>query len=225
MWPDSPITTEFVDNTMKQRLMFSYVSGSEYGVETAKSDSMGFKIYALETVKAQIKSSQAAYSGLGIPYTAEEPEAAMRFIDLLYTDSTLMDLVVRGVEGVDYELVDGQVKYPEEEHYSCPDYLLGNNYLLTPMYGNDADYYAKVKEANDTAPVSPYMGFALDITGLDDLIANLGAVNGQYRASFTGGLYTDELYQEYLDKLYAAGVQEYLDNVQDQLSAWLDANK
>jgi len=153
MWPDSPITTEFVDNTMKQGLIFSYVSGSEYGVESVKSTNMGFKIYAHKLVDSSIKSSQTGFSGLGIPYTAEEPEAAMRFIDLIYTDATLMDLLVRGVEGKDYELVDGQAKYPEGNHYAGTDYVIGNNYLLTPLYGQGADFYERVKETNDAAPI------------------------------------------------------------------------
>ena len=40
-----------------------------------------------------------------------------------------------------------------------------------------------------------------------------------------GGLYTPELYDEYLAKLEVANVRGYLDEVQKQLTAWIEANK
>ena len=226
VWPDSPITSEFVDDTMKQKLVFSFVSGSEFGVDVVKSNSMGFKVMAVQTVGALIKTSQPTFTGMVVPYTSEEPEAAMRFLNLLYTDSTLMNYLIWGVEGKDYELVDGQVKHPEgTDHYTGVDWMHGNSFLLLPLYGNGSDFYTKAKEINDTSALSPYMGFALDSTELENYIADIGAVNDQYTGSMQGGLYTPELYDEYLAKLEVANVRGYLDEVQKQLTAWIEANK
>jgi len=38
------------------------------------------------------------------------------------------------------------------------------------------------------------------------------------------GEYTDEMYQQFIDKMYAVGMQEYMDGAQAQLDAWLAAN-
>ena len=70
---------------------------------------------------------------------------------------------------------------------------------------------------------SAYLGFNIDITDLSDLIANMSAVNDQYGASLNGGDFTEDLYNEYLGKLKAAGVEDYLSAVQAQLDAWLAA--
>ena len=132
-------------------------------------------------------------------------------INLLYTDSEIMNLLTWGVEGVDYELVDGQVQHVEDSHYYEADFLIGNNLLLTPLYGNGADFYERVKTVVSNAELSPYLGFAVNTGDLDLTISQLTAVNDQYQASFYCGLYTPELYQDFLSKLEAAGVQEYLD--------------
>ncbi len=226
VWPDSPITTEFVDDTMKQKLVFSFISGSEFGVDVVKTNSMGFKVMAVQTVGALIKTSQPTFTGMVVPYSSEEPEAAVRFLNLLYTDSTLMNYLTWGVEGVDYELVDGQIQHhPGTDHYTGVDFMHGNSFLLTPLYGNGSDFYTKAKEINDTSALSPYMGFALDSTELESYIADIGAVNDQYSGSMTGGLYTPELYNEYISKLETANVRGYLEVVQNQLNAWIEANK
>ena len=224
VWPDSPITTEFVDDTMKQKLVFAIISGSEFGVDVVKTNSMGFKVMAVQTVGALIKTSQPTFTGMVIPYTSEEPEAAMRFINLLYSDGTLMNYLIWGVEGKDYELVDGQIKHPDgTDHYTGVDWMHGNSFLLTPLYGNGKDFYEKAMEINNSSALSPYMGFALDSTELENYIADIGAVNDQYQGSMTGGLYTPELYDEYLNKLEVANVRGYLDEVQKQLDAWIAA--
>ena len=222
VWPDSPFTTEFGDDNMKQKIIFSIVTGSEYGVEVTKTNTYGFECVAVETVTGMIKTSQPVFAGIGVPYTAEEPEAACKFINLLYSDATLMNYLTWGVEGKDYELVDGQVKYGDDpKHYLGVDFILGNNLLLTPLYGNGVDFYDKVREINANALKSPYMGFSLNLTDLDGVISQISAVNDQYLGNMQGGGYTEELYNEYLNKLQSADVQSYLDNVQGQLDAWL----
>ena len=73
------------------------------------------------------------------------------------------------------------------------------------------------------AEVSPYLGFAVDTTELDNEIAAITAVNDQYTYNLGSGLYTDEMYADYLAKLESAGLQAYLDAFQTQLDAWVAA--
>ena len=121
--------------------------------------------------------------------------------------------------GEDYEIVDGQAKH-NEGAYIESDFLMGNNLLLTPGYGNGADHYDKVLADIQAAPLSPYLSFSLDKTDLELWISQLTAVNDQYSATMMCGLYTEAGYQEYIGKLEAAGVYDYLDAVQTQLDAW-----
>ena len=61
----------------------------------------------------------------------------------------------------------------------------------------------------------------LDATGLDTMTATLTAVYDEYRAALMSGQYTDELHKQYIDKLYSVGLQDYMDEIQSQLDAFL----
>ena len=65
------------------------------------------------------------------------------------------------------------------------------------------------------------MGFALDRTELQDLIAGITAINDQYTPDLYTGNYTPELFANYKAALENAGVHDYLDAIQNQLNAWL----
>ena len=220
LWPDSPLTEDHGDELMKQGVQFSTIQNSEIGVEVTKGASIGKELICTKYSTGVIRTSSVQTWGCGIPVTAEEPEAAAYLLNALYTDKTLMNLLTWGVEGEDYDLVDGQVKTRDGQYYEA-DFLMGNNLLLTPIYGNGVDHYEKVAADIASAEVSPYLGFALDRAPLNDLISNITTVNDQYQKTLYGGLYSDEVYNEYIDKLKAAGVEEYLAAIQAQLDAWM----
>ena len=134
-----------------------------------------------------------------------------------------MNLLVRGEENVDYTVENGEATRIENQYFGA-DYICGNNTLLIPLAGNGADYYERVKEMNASAELSPYLGFALNLT--DDMnlqISQISAVTDQYRQTIQCGGYTEEMYQEYLEKLEVAGVYDYLDAVAQQVTAWQNA--
>lgn len=224
VWPDSIITTENYDDLIKNGVIFSLSFGSEHGVEVTKAAAYGFDIVCAQMNTGMVKTNQPVSHGIGVPVTSEDPEAACRVIELLYTDGEAMDLLIWGLEGTDYEIVDGQAKHKEDNRYMNADFLIGNNLLLTPLYGNGSDFYEQVAEINATSVKSRYLGFAFDSTDTDLVRSQITAVNDQYRKALVAGGYTPEDYAAYKDKLESAGIREYQQLFQTQLDAWL-ANK
>ncbi len=218
MYPDSLYMTVMQDDLFTSGVVFSGPQRAEYGVEVTKSAAFG-----TEVVSVQVRPGFIAGApwGLLVPYTSEEPEAALKFIELCNTNADVMNLFTRGQEGVDYELVDGQVKYVEGDHYHQTATFFGNELISTPLYGNGTDFYEKVQEILDTAPMSPYIGFTVDTKDLQDYIAQISAVNDQYHLMMVMGGYNETDYQDYLNKLEAAGANEYIKAMQDQLDAFL----
>ena len=224
MYPDSPLIDDHPDDLMKQNVVFSTLQGSEMGIENNKGVVIGYDLVCPMISVGMVSTGTLTAWGFGIPTTAEEPEAAVKIMNAFYTDEKLMNLIIRGEEGVDFELVDGQVKYFDGNVYQEQDFLIGNNLLLYPAYGNGSDFFDRVAEVNAAAPTSPYLGFALDTSELDLIISNLSSVKDQYNQSLGCGLYTSELYQEYLSKLEVAGIADYVEAIQAQLTAWLAEN-
>ena len=77
------------------------------------------------------------------------------------------------------------------------------------------------KEANDAAPISPYLGFALDTSDLSNEVTAIFSVQSEYLYSMTEGLYDEEKYEAFIEKIKTAGLDKYLESVQEQLNAWI----
>lgn len=131
VYPDSLYTDVDGDTLISQGVGFSQTLSCEYGVEVTKQGIYGFEVICAQYYTGNVKTSNLTGWGVGIPTTAEEPEAAMKFINELYTNPDIMNLLMRGEEGTDYELVDGQAA-PIEGMYNGVDFIGGNNCLLYP---------------------------------------------------------------------------------------------
>lgn len=223
LYPEGMIdTTLRAENVLAAGSAVIELCSSEVGVEKTKSGIYGAQALCLQYYTGQVATSTLTSWGIGIPITSEEPEAAAYFLNTLYTNEEIMKLLVNGEEGVDYNLVDGQAQQIDGQ-FKQGNFILGNNLLTLPLEGNGADFYQKVDGQNKAAETSPYLGFTLDTEELSLVISQISAVTDQYKATLQCGGYTEEMYQEFLDKLDAAGVQDYLAAVQQQLDAWLAA--
>ena len=220
-WPDSEFTSQFTDEVMKDGAMFSMVCGSETGVKATKEANFGFEITAVHVATGCIKTSQPIFSGMCVPITCEEPEAALKWIDMLYTSKELMNLLVWGIEGEDWHEEDGQVVRDKEQGYLNVDFVLGNNTLLVPIMGNGSDFYEVVLRTNEIADKSRYLGFVIDTGELSLTMSQISACKDEYSKSLLYGGYTPERLEEYKSKLEVAGVQDYIAEIQKQLDAWI----
>jgi len=225
IWPDSALTTEFVDDVMKQGVIFSNICGSEHGVKVTKSTAYGFDIVVTQFVTGMVKTTQPVFTGITVPITCEEPEAAVAWINELYTNPDLQMALVYGVPEDDYVVENGEVVRLKEKGYLNVDFVLGNSLLLTPLKGNGADFYDVVGQINASAAKSKFLGFSIDTTGMDLWISQISAVTDQYSKSMSYGGRTPELLAEYNAKLVEAGVNDYAAAIQEQLDAWIAANK
>ena len=224
IWPDSILGDDHPDNLMKQGITFSYNNDSEMGIEAQKLSSTGYECICPMTVRAPIITKTLATFGIAVPVTCQEPEAACRWINMLYTNATVTTLFSWGIEGEDYVLNDqGEATYPEggRTAYHEGDYLIGNQMLVPPWEGNGSDFRERAQASNDSAEVSPYFGFLIDTDPVNTEVALLTSIRDEYRPSLLCGNYSDELNQEFMDKLYEGGLQDYMDEIQTQLDAWL----
>ena len=217
IYPDSLYTTVIQDDLFKQGVAFSGPQGAEYGVATTKSAAFGMEVIATQVRKGFISG---AGWGVVFPTTGEETEAAFRFMDLCFTSPEVMNLLTRGEEGTDYNLVDGQISFVEGPHYFQTATFFGNELISTPLLGNGADFYDKVKAIMNEADVSPYMGFSFNVSALDNYVSQLSVVMDQYKLMMNNGGYNEEDFQDFLTKLEAAGVNDYIAELQSQVDAW-----
>ena len=153
-------------------------------------------------------------------------------LNMLYTDETVLNTLIFGVEGsdwVDAGTGDGSILWPEGKDMNSVPYtaaltcgIIGNQFIMYSMEGVSkasdipfmADNMANTKK-------SPIFGFNVNIDNIKTQTAAVSNVIAQYE----GGLLTGELNpEEYIPKLNeeleAAGMNEIIEEAQQQLDAW-----
>lgn len=214
VYKDAALSQDFGTTLLKNGVGCGLITTTEVGGEQTSVAATGYDMIVLNPVDesaCMITTGNLTKFGFCVPVTALEPEAAIKFLNLLYTkESGLGDLLSWGIEGRDYVVNgDGMAEYPEgvtaeNVQYHIADFLYGNRLNVTPWTGNAPDIRKIQQAANDAAEVSPYLGFILSGSGSQDF---------------------DTYYQKFLDELTAAGVDDLVSVYQDQLDAWLAANK
>lgn len=216
VFPDSPYNTIGGDALMLQGTVAGNVVASEIGVEVSKTSACGTDVVAYTLVNGYLTTSSGRNWGSFIPVTASEPEAALRFLNLLFTNAELNNLLTWGIEDESYIVNDaGEAGYPagmdaSSAGYHGMDYSLGNQFLCLPWEGQGGDFRAIAEDDFKNAPRSVYMGLSVDTAGFETQLSALSAVRDEYSYIIANGLYTESLYQEFLDKLASAGVDEYI---------------
>lgn len=206
---------------------FMLVNNADLGLVRDYEGKTGKRIYQLLTTPIYSKAIAAAGSFMTIPVTASHPEAAMRFMDLLYYDKEVSNLLYRGIEGETYRYLN------EERNGIAP--IDGVSYVSLGLYGDvgicvgfgeyDAEYENKILawEKEGMANPTKGFGFCYDTTNMINQITAIDAVMAEYRAALeTGSADIDKVYPEFINKLKANGIDQVIADKQAQLDAWLN---
>lgn len=216
---------------MKAGTLFAYCNSNKPGIDTQEQQNAG-----CEVVGCQVLDSIAWSANnwqWSIPENSVNPEKAMEFLNLLYTDAELLNLIVYGIEGEDYVLhEDGRVGYPEgvdatNVGYSMSGMLwsFGNEFNAYVWETNDPDVWEQTKEWNKTGLKSKAYGFVFNPTPVSNEIAAVQNVYDQYRMSLECGVVDPEsTLEEMNEQLKAAGLDVIIAEKQAQLDKWAQEN-
>lgn len=155
----------------------------------------------------------------------EKVDACLKFLSLLYTDTTLADLYTFGIEGVNYNLEDGKVAKVDGTGYNHSMWESTSVSVLSLEKGEPDNKIQMYEDFNSGAKDSVADGFRFDITNVESeytacqqVFQEFGYVleNGGYSAADAqSGI---DAYQKALDD---AGYQKVLTEAQNQYNAWL----
>ena len=159
----------------------------------------------------------------------KNPEAAMRVLNVLFTDPEAAQIAANGLEGLEYELDEnGQMMYPEGKTmadigWPAASMAYWPNVTLCKTWNYEAeDIYDQMKKKNENAEKSLALGFQFDSSKVADQITACTNVVAQYYTPLMyGEVDIDSTLEEFNKQLYAAGLQDIIDEKQAQLDAWL----
>lgn len=160
-----------------------------------------------------------------IPENSVYPELGMQFLNLLFTDEDLVNLLNYGIEGEHWVLSeDGHATDgPNSAGYSDKTTWKSGNSMLSKVWeGDELTLFEDLAKANADATKSLAMGFAFDSTDVSTEYTALSSVTAQYRMMIEWG-FADDIdasIDEMNKALYDAGLQKYMDEKQRQLTEW-----
>ena len=156
---------------------------------------------------------------------SESPEHAMAFLNLLFTDKDVLNTVVYGIEGKHYHAVgENQFRYPEgatgnarDGYYMSAAYQ-GSRFLLRLQESYPEDLWEQYKEFNDSAVVSPALGFVFDAAPVMNEITAVSNVWNEFIPSLLVGATDPEKYlPQAIEKFEIAGADKILKEAQKLL--------
>jgi putative aldouronate transport system substrate-binding protein len=166
---------------------------------------------------------------LAVASTSKHPYETVAFINWIKSNQANFDLWSFGIEGVNYKLDGRSISYdgiPDNRRYS-PNVWMWNDMSLARFSRNiPAANIEKLKNWDNGARLTPYIGFNLDQTSIKTEVAQLNAVISEYYNQLKeGSLSYDSVRTAYSAALRSAGIQRVIDECQRQLNVFLASVK
>jgi len=228
VYKDAAISQTYNIHLLKAGTCFSTLSAAELGGEEISEAICGFDLTYVK-VADSVCGTDATYKfGFAVPVCAADPEAAVRFLNMLYTNSDIENMLAWGLEGRDWVEKDGEAVYPDGVdsdscQYHMGDYLNGNQFITIPWEGSGADLREVQQAYQDELVYSPYMGFAADTEAISEAATACFSIIEQYRKQLSSGSSGDweSVLAEMNGKLEANGIDTIVETYQTQLDEWV----
>lgn len=166
-----------------------------------------------------------------ISVNSKHAEAAMKFLNLTYTNSDITTLLAFGIKDRDYIMADEtHITYPEGQSaftvpYNCTLSAVSSNQFIeggASLLGSDEADAELQKEENNSAWKSKAFGFTFDSNNVKTQYSSVNNVINQYLPGLRcGALDPETELPKFLQALEDAGIQDIIDEKQTQLDAWM----
>lgn len=196
-----------------------------YGCEIEYAAARGIDVRMIPMTAAYMDCTSGQGAMMAISATSKNPERALMFLNLLNSDPYVMKTLNYGVEGFTFNTNDdGTITFITENraNYSPWRNGMGNIRLLPATSDEGATYWADFAAYYDAAESVPYGGFIFDGSALETEQAAIANVYAEYAMNLmSGAVNPDDVMDDFLSKLEAAGINEFVAAAQEQVDAYM----
>ncbi|WP_239617907.1 ABC transporter substrate-binding protein [Cohnella mopanensis] len=216
-------------DALKKGNVFMVVSPLKPGKDAEMAASTGLigKLKQHGMTAITTSTGETTGSMLAISSTSKDPARAMMFINLLYTDKELNNLINFGVEGEHY-IRNGEIisDGPKKADYSIgAAWMLGNQFLNYVWDTESPDKWAQFKAFNESTVNSPALGFTFDSEPVKAQVTALKNVQTEFAPGLDTGAVDPSKADAYLAKLKKNGLDQVIAEKQKQLDEFLASKK
>ncbi len=233
IYKDAAITQEAGTALVKSGTVFSFFTVGNPTELASKEAAAGYELEQVEISPGILSATTFKNFVWGITQNSKEPEAAMKFLNMMYTDERIVNLFNYGVEGVHYvDNGDGTISFPEgvtqdnSGYYTFTYWFYGNAFIRKVWEGTDPQLLSQREQVLKDAPKSQLMDFSFDSTDYSMETTALTNVINQYRPGIESGSVDPETeIPKFLEALEGAGGDKFLAGYQEQLDAYYAGKK
>jgi len=173
----------------------------------------------------------------GVCKTSKNPELALSFFDLMYSDEKVFNTVAKGLEGEHWVWVDKDKKLigfppgydPNNTGYNVyTDWIFGNNFLAYYTSTDQVGAWDETAKVNNEAMLPMTGSFIFDPTPVQAELAALAKVDKQFGEPLQFGLVDPADPAQGIDAWIKAendaGAEKVIDEEQKQLDTFVKAN-
>ncbi|MED5018589.1 ABC transporter substrate-binding protein [Paenibacillus chibensis] len=230
-WFDKDILTSDADqgmNMIKAGKAFAVAQSLKPGKDKEMSLSSGVDVVQVETAEPFTTTGDAQGAMLGISRTSKDPARAMMFLNLLYTDKTLLNMLDWGIEGKHYvKKSDNVIDFPEgvnadNQTYPNPGgWMFGNQFNSYLWANEDPNKWEEFEKFNQRAEHSIALGFAFNQEPVKSEMASIANVEKEFGATLrSGAVDPEKIIAKWKEKRKAAGFDKVKAEVDKQLAEW-----
>ena len=162
---------------------------------------------------------------LAIPVASENPVKAMKYINLMHTDSNLLDMMLFGVPETMWHFADdGRVELTDTSWYGAHGgaWTMGNTAIQHVTTNEDPEKNKRLQEYSKDAIMHPSLGFRYVVpTELEAQWASVNNVqDAMNRSLLTGAVDPATALPQYISDLKAAGLDEIKADIEKQYNEW-----
>ena len=206
----------------------SYLFGTQsyaYGCEIDFSNARGIDVRMVPADAPYMDSTSGQGAMMAISAVSKNPEKALEFLNLLNTDPYVMTTLNYGLEGFTFEKNDdGTITFIQENRatYSPWRNGMGNIRILPPTADEGLTYWDDFSAYYNSAEALPYGSFIFDNSVVETEGAAIANIFAEYAFGLcSGATDPDVVLPEFLQKLEAAGMSDFVAAANSQMAEYL----
>ncbi len=229
LYPDGALTDYTVEELILLGKICAYPSMSV--PENIENGYFPEEMACLRTTEVSVSNGHSKGGFWVIPSTSEHAEAAMKFLNLMYADASVVNLIQWGIRGRHYEVTDeenGLIAWTggAPSGYYNPLGLYGDRSKVYEMCSLDVKRQREAYEREAVRRESAAEGFVYSSAKVSGELDEIQKVITKYVPILeSGSVDLEKYYPEFLEALQQAGMDRVVADKQRQLDAWLGSRQ
>lgn len=214
--------------------IFGKFTGFHPGLTYVDSAEAGEEIGCVQLTPSFLCSTNTGMmrsNSFAVSSSCSYPDIAMKFLNLMYTDPNVMNLLTYGIEGKHYQVIDeekGIISFADGADSDTSDYaqfrgyFWGNQFLTYVWESYPPDLWEQIKAFNQEAPHSVAYGFQYNVEPVQEETYACTQIVNFYEPLLEAGVGDlEELLEQFLEELEKAGIDSIIKEKQKQLDEFL----